>query len=91
MPKLFLHVAFLALCIISTNIQANEGFSANDHAQSSTSANEKPHGGYLKVGYGYKYEKGPYEDKTSNGSLFVSGRYQTELGLLLRRPMALMN
>lgn len=31
--------------------------------------------GYFKVGYGYKVERGPYEDDVDDMSLFINGRY----------------
>jgi len=40
-------------------------------------------GGYLKIGYGYKYEKTPYHDEKNGASMFLSGRYQFENGIYL--------
>lgn len=40
-------------------------------------------GGYLKIGYGYKFEESPYHDEKNGPSMFVSGRYQFENGLYL--------
>lgn len=40
-------------------------------------------GGFLKVGYGYKFASSPYEDEISKGSLYVSGRYQIDWGLFI--------
>lgn len=37
--------------------------------------------GYLKIGYGYKFEQTPYHDEKNGGSLFLSGRYQFDFGL----------
>lgn len=38
-------------------------------------------GGYLKIGYGYKYEETPYHDEKNGGAMFLSGRYQFENGI----------
>jgi len=40
-------------------------------------------GGYLKIGYGYKYEETPFHDKKDGGALFLSGRYQFENGIYI--------
>ena len=39
--------------------------------------------GYLKVGYGFKYQKSPYYSEESGGSLFLSGRYQIKPGFFI--------
>lgn len=49
----------------------------------SAETTEDQSGGFLKVGYGYKFESSPYEDEISKGSLFVSGRYQIDWGLFV--------
>ena len=49
----------------------------------SADENDDHSGGFLKVGYGYKFESSPYEDEISKGSLYVSGRYQIDWGLFV--------
>ncbi len=50
-------------------------------ADEQTNVDENGFSGYTKLGLGYRYEKGPYEDKESVLSLFISGRYQHTTGL----------
>jgi len=56
-------------------------FADNSSLNSSSDANRS--GGYLKIGYGYKYEQTPYHDEKNGGSLFLSGRYQFENGVYI--------
>ena len=51
-------------------------------AETSESA-EDLSGGFLKIGYGYKFEQNPYENEKNGLALFVSGRYQMENGLFV--------
>jgi len=37
---------------------------------------ESRNGGFLKLGYGYKFEQSPYENEVNHFSMFLNGRYQ---------------
>lgn len=62
-----------ASLLISTTLLAEDN-SNNEDARS---------GGYLKIGYGYKYEETPYHDEKNGAALFLSGRYQFNNGLYI--------
>lgn len=49
----------------------------------SSESEEDLSGGFLKIGYGYKFEQNPYENEKSGLALFLSGRYQMENGLFI--------
>ena len=40
-------------------------------------------GGFLKIGYGYKFDQNPYESEQNGLALYLSGRYQMENGLFI--------
>ncbi|OUS25377.1 hypothetical protein A9Q98_12465 [Thalassotalea sp. 42_200_T64] len=63
-------------------ITDDNGSDSNSNAVIATET-ESPSGGYLKIGYGYKSEVGPYEDEVQGGSLFVSGFHQLESGFFI--------
>ena len=49
----------------------------------SSDSEEDLSGGFLKIGYGYKFEQNPYENEQNGLALFLSGRYQMENGLFI--------
>ena len=48
-----------------------------------TNQAEDQSGGFLKIGYGFKFEQTPYHDEKKGGAMFLSGRYQMENGLFI--------
>jgi len=74
---------FILLIIIFLFLGATLGSlsaSSNDFELTQTSKNtvESNNGGFLKVGYGYKFEDNPYNEGVNGLSLFVNGVYQWE-------------
>jgi len=67
--------ALLALCITqSGQALANQAGASDPSSQA---------GGFLKIGYGYKFEQTPYHDEKNGAAMFLSGRYQFDFGLYL--------
>lgn len=52
-------------------------------AEDSSNNEDDRSGGYLKIGYGYKYEETPYHDEKNGAIMFLSGRYQFNNGLYI--------
>jgi hypothetical protein len=44
---------------------------------------EDQSGGFLKIGYGFKFAQTPLNDEIKGGAMFLSGRYQMENGLFI--------
>ncbi len=68
------------ICLVFCASLVSLSASSNDieTAQTSKETEENNNGGFLKVGYGYKFEDNPYNEGVNGLSLFVNGRYQWE-------------
>jgi outer membrane scaffolding protein for murein synthesis (MipA/OmpV family) len=68
-------IAIVTLAFFSTN---------STHILADTDEREQElSGGFLKVGFGYKFAQNPYEDERSGLALFLNGRYQMANGLFI--------
>jgi len=61
----------------------NPASSFADDTKANSNDDNSRSGGYLKIGYGYKYEQTPYHFEKNGGALFLSGRYQFENGIYI--------
>ncbi|MFT5691879.1 MAG: outer membrane protein [Oceanicoccus sp.] len=66
--------------ILSVAILTSSLLSAEESRETSNDDHDRS-GGYLKIGYGYKFEKSPYHDEKNGASVFLSGRYQFGNGI----------
>lgn len=76
----------LAILLSAASLSAvanTEETTSTDSYQKEEPTKADYQGGYLKLGYGYKSEVGPYADEDQGGSLFVSGRYQGAWGFFI--------
>ena len=82
MMKTFKHKILKSL-LLSTALILSTPLLASDSGTDIEQNDNDRSSGYLKIGYGYKYEQSPYHQEQNGGSLFLSGRYQFDFGLYI--------
>jgi outer membrane scaffolding protein for murein synthesis (MipA/OmpV family) len=66
----------LALLIGLSTVTSISLYAEEVVAKEAVVTEESRNGGFLKLGYGYKFEKSPYESEVNHFSMFLNGRYQ---------------
>jgi len=75
MKKILQHFSLNLLIGLST-ISSAQLYADELINEAPEQAQEDRNGGFLKLGYGYKFEESPYENEVNHFSMFLNGRYQ---------------